>query len=138
MKFLGIDYGAKRVGTALSDSDGSMAFPHAVIPNDKKLILVIKEICKKENVEAVVLGESLDYKMKPNVIMEKIVPFKKELEDATNLPVYFEHEFMTSAAAGHLQRKGEMIDASAAAIILQSYLDKKKGQNSELKNYESR
>ena len=32
---------------------------------------------QKENVEAVVLGESLDYKMKPNVIMEKIVPFKK-------------------------------------------------------------
>ena len=48
MKFLGIDYGTKRVGTALSDSDGSMAFPHAVIPNDKKLILVIKEICKKK------------------------------------------------------------------------------------------
>ncbi len=126
MKFLGIDYGAKRVGIALSDSAGSMAFPHAVILNDKKLILTIKEVCEKENIEAIVLGESFDYKMKPNVIMEKITPFKKELESATNLPVHFEHEFMTSAAAGHLQRRGEMIDASAAAIILQSYLDKRK------------
>ncbi len=128
MKFLGIDYGAKRVGIALSDSAGSMAFPHAVILNNKKLILAIKEVCKKESVEAIILGESLDYKMKPNVIMEKITPFKKELESVTNLPIHFEHEFMTSAAAGHLQKNDEMIDASAAAIILQSYLDKKKNQ----------
>jgi putative Holliday junction resolvase len=128
MKFLGIDYGAKRVGIATGDSDGGIAFPHAVLPNDKKLIPIIKELCDKEHIAEIVLGESLDYKMKPNVIMEKITPFKKELEHTTNLPVHFEREFMTSAAAEHLQGKGEMIDASAAAIILQSYLDKKKNQ----------
>lgn len=130
MKFLGIDYGAKRVGIALSDSEGSMAFPRAVLSSDKRLVIVIKEVCEKEGVEAIILGESLDYKMKPNVIMEKIIAFKKELERVIDLPVYFEPEFMTSAAAGHLQRKEEMVDASAAAIILQSYLDKnKKGGN---------
>lgn len=128
MKFLGIDYGAKRVGIALSDSEGGMAFPHAVLPNDKKLISAIRELIEKEHIDEIVLGESLDYKMKPNVIMEKIVPFKKELEDVAGLPVHFEREFMTSAAAEHLQGKGEMIDASAAAIILQSYLDRKKSQ----------
>ncbi len=126
MKFLGIDYGSKRVGIALSDTEGGMAFPHTVLPNNKKLITTIKEICDKEHVAVIVLGESLDYKMKPNVIMEKITPFKKGLEQVTNLPIHFEREFMTSAAAEHLQGKGEMIDASAAAIILQSYLDKKK------------
>ncbi|MDO8572744.1 MAG: RuvX/YqgF family protein [bacterium] len=128
MKFLGIDYGAKRVGIATGDSEGGMAFPRTVLPNDKKLIPAIKELCDKEHIAEIVLGESLDYKMKPNVIMEKITPFKKELEDVTGLPVHFEREFMTSAAAEHLQGKGEMIDASAAAIILQSYLDKKKNQ----------
>ncbi len=126
MKFLGIDYGAKRVGIATGDSDGGMAFPHTILANNKKLISAIKEMCDKEHIAEIVLGESLNYKMKPNVIMEKITPFKKELEHATNLPVHFEREFMTSAAAEPLHGKGDMIDASAAAIILQSYLDKKK------------
>ena len=126
MRYLGIDYGAKRIGTATGDSDGGMAFPHAVLPNDKKLISTIKELCDKEHIAEIILGESLDYKMKPNVIMEKITLFKKELEDAIGLPVHFEREFMTSAAAEHLQGKGEMIDASAAALILQSYIDKKR------------
>jgi len=126
MKFLGIDYGAKRVGIALGDSNGGMAFPRTVLPNNKKLISVIKELCDKEHIAEIILGESLDYKMKPNVIMEKITPFKKELEDAIGLPVHFEREFMTSAAAEHLQGRGGMIDASAAALILQSYLDKKR------------
>ena len=129
MRYLGIDYGAKRVGIALSDTEGGMAFPHTVLPNDKKLITTIKELCDKEHIAEIVLGESLDYKMKPNVIMEKIIPFKKELENATGLPVHFEREFMTSAAAEHLQGKGEMLDASAAAIILQGYLDKVKNKD---------
>lgn len=128
MKLLGIDYGAKRVGIATGDSEGGMAFPHTVLPNDKNLLLAIKEICGKEQVATIVLGESLDYKMKPNVIMEKITPFKKELEQVTNLPVYFEQEFMTSAAAEQLQGKGNMIDASAATLILQTYLDKMKNK----------
>ena len=67
--------------------------------------------------------------MKPNVIMERITPFKKELEINTGLPIHYEREFMTSAAAEHLQGKGEMIDASAATLILQSYLDKRKNNN---------
>lgn len=134
MKLLGIDYGTKRVGIATGDSDGGMAFPHAVFPNDKKLISAIKELCGKERVSEIVLGESLDYKMKPNVIMEKITPFKKELENATGLPIHFEREFMTSVAAEHLQGKGDMIDASAAAIILQSYLDKTKNKDLRNKN----
>jgi putative transcription antitermination factor YqgF len=134
MKYLSIDYGAKRVGIATGDSSGGIAFPHAVLPNDKKLISAIKELCDKEHVAEIVLGESLDYKMKPNVIMEKIAPFKKALEDAMGIPVHFEREFMTSAAAEHLQGKGEMIDASAAALILQSYLDKKKNKDLRDKN----
>lgn len=126
MKYLGIDYGSKRVGIALSDEEGGMAFPREVIPNNKKLISGIADLCREYNVGAIVLGESLNYKMEQNVIMKEIVPFKKTLEEATNLPVYFEQEFMTSAAAERLQGKGEKLDASAAALILQSYLDKKK------------
>lgn len=131
MKFLGIDYGAKRVGIATSDEERTLAFPRSVLPNNKKLISTIKEICDTERIEAIVVGESLDYKMKPNVIMEKITPFVHELKKTTGLPVYLEQEFMTSFAAERFQGKGELTDASAAALILQSYLDRTKDKDLE-------
>lgn len=123
-KFLGIDYGTKRVGIALSDDGGSMAFPRTVLPNNKHLLRQIEALCAAEGVAEIVIGESLNYAQKPNPLMEHITPFKKELENATHLPVHFEREFMTSAEARHLQGDVHSLDASAAALILQSYLDK--------------
>ncbi|MCR4306660.1 MAG: Holliday junction resolvase RuvX [Candidatus Yonathbacteria bacterium] len=123
-KFLGIDYGTKRVGIALSDDGGSMAFPRTVLPNNKHLLREIEALCAAEGVAEIVIGESLNYAQKPNPLMEHITPFKKELEDTTNLPVHFEREFMTSAEAKHVQGDVGSLDASAAALILQSYLDK--------------
>lgn len=134
MRYLGIDYGSKRVGIATSDEAGTMAFPKSVLPNNKTLIPTIKEICDTEHISAIVVGESLDYKMKPNVIMEKITPFVEELKVATGLPIYLEQEFMTSFAAERFQGKGELTDASAAALILQSYLDKRKNADLPDKN----
>lgn len=124
MKILGIDFGSKRVGLAISDDNGGMAFPHSVLLNDKNLLDKVLEIIKKENVELIVMGESKDFKGEANKIMGEIESFKKELEQKTELKVVFEPEFMTSSQAEHLQGKNEMHDASAAAIILQSYLDK--------------
>lgn len=124
MKILGIDFGSKRVGLAISDESGKMAFPHSVILNDGNLLPEIEKMIKKENVESVVIGESKDFKGKPNEIMKEIEKFKKILEQKTKMPVLFEPEFMTSQQAEHIQGKNIMHDASAAAIILQSYLDK--------------
>jgi putative Holliday junction resolvase len=126
MRYLGIDYGSRRVGIALSDEDGSMAFPKQVLPQGAGLAQVILTICKDEGVGAVVLGESKDYLQQENDIMEQVHRFKVELEAASGLPVYLEPEFMSSTQAEKLQGKNEMLDASAAAIILQSYLDKLK------------
>ncbi|MEK7151819.1 MAG: Holliday junction resolvase RuvX [Patescibacteria group bacterium] len=123
-KFMGIDYGTKRVGIALSDDGGSMAFPRTVLSNDKHLLSKVEALCSTEGVAEIVIGESLNYAQKPNPLMEHITPFKKELESATHLPVHFEREFMTSAEAKHMQGDVGSLDASAAAIILQSYLDK--------------
>ena len=124
MRLLGIDYGSKRVGIALSDEIGFFAYPYSVLKNDKNLLNNIKNICDKENVEEIVIGESLNYKKEPNAIMSEINIFKKKIEAVVKLPIHFEIETLSSAEAERVQGKNEMLDASAAALILKSYIDK--------------
>jgi len=138
MRLLGIDYGEKRVGIAVSDEEQKYAFAKMVIPNTKKLFDEVYKCCLEYEVAGIVVGDSKDYEMKPNKIMEKVVPFVEELRLKTKLPVEMELEFMTSVAVEHFQhrrqgrdsgpypREGskELLDASSAALILQSYLDK--------------
>lgn len=126
MRYLGIDFGSKRVGLALSDEGGKFAMPHSVLPNNHKLIENIVTICK-DGVVGIILGESVDDKGENNKIMDLIVPFKKELEGNTRLPVIYEKEYMSSQHAEFFQGKHDMLDASAAALILQRFLDKQNG-----------
>ena len=137
MRYLGIDYGAKRIGLAISDEDGNLAFPYKIISNDMELIDSIHNICGTEEVGAIVLGESQDLSGQPNKIMGSIEEFKRNIEAELDIPVYFQKEFMTSIFARGNDGKKEndarktkkvksiKIDDSAAAIILQRYLDKK-------------
>lgn len=132
MKLLGIDFGRKRVGIAVSDEEQKIAFPKAVYPNDKKLINRIADYCAENSVGGIVLGESRNFKGEDNPVMKDILKFKKKFEEATNLSVFMEPEFMTSSEAEKMRAEGddkEMLDASAAAVILQSYLDKKQQSN---------
>lgn len=123
MRYLGIDFGEKRVGIALSDEEGKFAFPNSVLANDQNLMKNIVDLCMKNGVEMVVMGESRNYKGQINEIMWKIDGFKKQLE-AMGFKVVFEPEFMTSVQASQITGENKMLDASAAAIILQSHLDK--------------
>lgn len=123
MKYLGIDYGTKRIGIALSDDDGQMAFPNSVIENDKNIIESLSKIISDNKVEIVVIGESKNYKMEDNLIMEDILNLKRIIEKEFDLDVELHPEVLTSVQAEAIQGKNEMIDASAATIILQSYID---------------
>lgn len=142
MRYMGIDFGAKRVGIALSDESGTLAFPHSVLVNDKTLLSRVGRIIQEQRVEIIVLGESKDFSGNDNPIAEHADKFKKALETLTRKKVVYEPEFLTSAQAGRRQsrrphgsrgsglrrghqRTNEMLDASAAAIILQSFLDRK-------------
>jgi len=136
MRFLAIDYGSKRVGIAISDEEGKMAFPYKILPNDMALLDSIHNICGEEEVSAIILGESHDLSGKPNKIMGSIEELKHNLETELDLPVYLQKEFMTTVEARG--RAGKEVnnarkvsegkqapaDASAAALILQRYLDK--------------
>lgn len=137
MRYLGIDYGSKRVGLALSDESGLMAFPYKIISNNTELVDSIHNICGVEEVSAIVLGESTDLSGKPNKIMGSIEEFKRNLEGELDLPIYFEKEFMTTIEARGRggkeindarkvkKEKKESADASAAALILARFLDRK-------------
>lgn len=124
MKLLGIDYGEKRVGVAVADTETNMAFPKAVLPNNKFLMGEIKNFCRGYGIEKIVLGESKDFEGIENKIMKDIKMFKKMVEIDLKIPVEYMPEFLSSAQALHLQEDTKLLDASAAAIILQSYLDK--------------
>lgn len=125
MRYLGIDYGTKRVGVAVSDEGGRLAFPYAILENSKGLVGEVKAICVKEGVTDIVVGESMNYKGQPNIVMEEIQSFVAELREAVAIPIALEREFLSTQQARFFQAEKEHVDDSAAAIILQSYLDKK-------------
>lgn len=144
MRYLGIDYGSRRVGVAVSDENGEFALPFCVFKSDSDLLSGLKKIIDEKKIEAIVLGESKNFKGEDNVIMTDIRKFKDVMERETGLPVFFEAEFMTSSGAHRMNEfdteqsrksgirlrkpvtRNAMLDASAAAIILQSFLDKNK------------
>lgn len=127
---LGIDYGTKRIGVAVSDADWKLAFPVSVIQNgpSKKerdsALHQIRDICDSKEAFVVVIGESKDFKNKDNQIMEEVREFAEYLTDEFGLEVVYEPEIFSTLQAARIQGEHEKIDASAAAVILQSYLDR--------------
>ena len=145
MRLLGIDYGEKRIGLAVSDEAGGFAFAHSVVDNCPTclgaVLKKIKDLVKEKNIEQIILGESVDYKGKPNPVMKKIEPFKARLEGEIGLSVVYQGETMTTSESlrfpdsvgprGNIANKRKKIkinknDASAAALILRSYIEKQK------------
>ena len=127
-RLMGIDYGSKRIGIALTNEgaheEGSFALPHSVVQNSVEALPEIVEICTLNGVNKIIIGDSKDFNGEDNKIMADINVFvgnlKKELPE---VEVVLHPEFLTSLQAERLQGKNDMLDASAAAIILQSYID---------------
>jgi putative Holliday junction resolvase len=137
VKYLGVDYGTKRIGLAVSDETGSIAFPLTTVASNPEALMRITELAKENNVESIVMGESKNFKNEPNDVMEDIEQFKVDLAELTGLTVEYEPEYFSSAAAARQytpdgSRKQnpsqDKIDASAAALILQSFLDRMKNK----------
>lgn len=127
MKYLGIDFGTKRVGVAVSDDDGRIAFPKEVIEFSTKLPSIIKKLADAEKIKTIIIGESKNFKGEDNPIMPEIMKLRDALVEA-GFGVFLEPEFMTSTQASKIQGDVEKIDASAASIILQSFLDRKNNE----------
>lgn len=123
---MGIDFGSKKVGLAFTDESGSMAFPHGVVPNDAKLFSTVLTLIKEKNVAEVVIGHSLDKEGKANKIHAAVESFMLDLTLELGIPVHLQPEHYSTQQAIRIQGKTTQTDAAAAAIILDSFITKKK------------
>ena len=132
MKYLGIDYGTKRVGLAVSDESGMLARPVGVLKNSSSLVSEIEDAVAREGVGSIVVGSS-----EGNKVQGAIMELVGTLTLATMLPVDTVTEAFssmeahgskgkerTAARATKAPQKPDDLDARAAAIILQRHLDK--------------
>lgn len=123
---MGIDFGSKKIGVALSDESGVMAFPHSVILNDGQYLKTLEKIIADRNVREIVIGHSLNLDGSPNKIQSSIEECIMDLTLSTGLPIHLEPEQYSSQEAARITGKNQQVDASAAAIILNSFIEKQK------------
>ncbi|RJQ36026.1 Holliday junction resolvase RuvX, partial [Candidatus Parcubacteria bacterium] len=126
MRYLGIDYGKARIGLALSDPSGRIAFPHTIVHTLAEVVAEAREA----GVEAVVIGLPLSFSGRPSPETQGIRAFAAKLGRTLQLPIEFENEVLTTKIAEQSSGK-RRVDASAAALILQSFLDRKNGDENE-------
>ena len=129
MKYLGIDYGSKKVGFAQSDDDARLAFPLLIAPNDGTLFKDTVEMVRELKITAIVIGESVNGDGKPNEIAKKARAFGSQIEETVDVRVFFQKEWFTTVEARKQPGREDEhdVDDSAAALLLQRYLDKTNG-----------
>lgn len=136
MRILGLDFGLRRIGVAISDSTGSMAYPLTVIEKQNEDIDIqrIAHLIDEYDVGEVIVGlpVSLTGQIGPQarIVLEYVEKLRVRLE----IPVKTWDERLTTSAAERTltesgvkrARRKEVVDKIAAAIILQSYIDSRK------------
>jgi putative Holliday junction resolvase len=133
MRILAIDHGTKRIGLAISDEMGIIAQPLEFVPAEPfdKFIARLKEIIHEKQVELLLVGmpRNMDGSYGPAAI--KTEAFVGAIKSAVVVPVQMWDERLTSAQANRYliegkvrrEKRREKVDKTAAAILLQSYLD---------------
>ena len=122
MRYLGIDYGTKRIGIAVSSEN--IAFPRGVAENHADLFLIIVDIIEKEKITNIVVGDTRSFGGYDNSVTKELEAFVERLKEETNLPVVAAWEAGSSVEASrHAPDDKPHDDGAAAAIILQRYLD---------------
>jgi len=124
-KYLGVDWGEKRIGLALGDSETKIATPFKTVGSVADVARVIKD----ERIDVVVVGRPVritNYELR--ITNEKYNEFITDLKSKINVPVEMVDERLSSKAADALpgdKKTKASRDEIAAMLILQSYLDKK-------------
>ena len=124
MSILGLDFGVKRLGLAISS--GFLAQPLHVLPNNSKVFTNLKNICLSNKTEKIVIG------IPEGKLRERVKEFAKSCQQQLGLDVEFEDEILTTVKAQSLliqsrstrAKRKRIVDAAAAAVILQQYLDR--------------
>tara|TARA_A100000164_G_C21813711_1_gene726820 strand:+ start:478 stop:891 length:414 start_codon:yes stop_codon:yes gene_type:complete len=134
-KILGIDFGKKRIGIAITDSKKMFAFPLKTVDNIE-VFSFLKEFFLNEDIESFVLGEPKTKKNTNNDLITDIKKFSDKLKNEFRIPVYFVDERFTSKIAFQIildanikkmkRRDKSLIDKVSASLILETYLKKNK------------
>lgn len=136
MRTLGLDYGSKTVGVAVTDPLGMTAQGVEIIRRQKenhlrKTYQRIRELCEQYDVEKIVLGLPLNMDDTMGDRAEKTLEFKKELERRLSVPVLLVDERLTTVEAIEIMddagikvsEREKYVDMIAATIILQDYMN---------------
>lgn len=133
MRILALDHGTKRIGVAVSDEMKMIATPLEYIPAEPfaGLLARLKEIIREKEVELIIIGmpRNMDGSYGPAAL--KVQGFVVVLKDALTIPIKTLDERLTTVQAqrfliqGNVRRdkRKEKVDKTAAAILLQGYLD---------------
>ena len=136
MRTLGLDYGSKTVGVAVTDPLGLTAQGVEIIRRQKenhlrKTYQRITELCEQYDVEKIVLGLPLNMDDTMGDRAEKTLEFKKELERRLSVPVFLIDERLTTVEAIEvmdeagikISEREKYVDMIAATIILKDYMN---------------
>lgn len=132
-RILGIDYGDKRLGFAISDELEIVATPLAVYTRKKKGddVTAVLRMCRERNIERIVVGHPLNMDGSSGPAVQKVDDFAARLREQTDIEIEFWDERMSTMSAERVliegdmrrERRKQVIDKLAAQIILQNYLD---------------
>lgn len=133
MRYLAIDHGLKRTGLAICDACEMMASPLCVLRGHKDVISQISQIVTREEVKAIVLGLPLNMDGSEGSQARKVRLFAQQLGRQVEVPIHLHDERLSSFGAQERldamelpkARRRDLLDAVAAAEILQSFLDAK-------------
>ena len=136
MRYLGLDLGSRTLGVAVSDKTGLIASTYKTIRHNEEYDRLLDEVVSlvsELEVEAIVLGFPKNMNNTIGPKGELSLEFKSKLEGLLDIPIYLQDERLTTKSAtdmlisGNVRRndRKKVVDAVAATIILQSYLDKK-------------
>lgn len=139
MRVLGIDYGARRIGLALSDATATLASPWRLVerpPSDAETLRVMVDLVttlaeEDDGLEAVVVGWPRKLDGRPTHQTAAVEAFARALESRVSVPVVLQDERLSSHEAesrlamreSDWRKRKAKLDAAAAAVILQDYLD---------------
>ena len=126
--FLALDVGEKRIGLAMADSQVRIAVPFGWVAHDERVMEELAEIMLRHDISLVVVGYPRNQSGEPTQQTEFVVDFVRRLGRLDiDADIAYQDESLTSVQAeqrlaGKIKDKGD-IDAEAASIILQDYLE---------------
>jgi putative holliday junction resolvase len=140
-RFLGLDFGSKRIGVALSDELGLLAHAMDFIPNQspQQVFRDIERYVSDYHIDRIVVGLPKTFKGGLGTQAETVLRFVSQLESIFSLPIVTWDERLTSAQAERLLVERDLSrakrrmrrDAAAAELMLQTYMDYRKKKENE-------